>query len=477
MPKAYKQRKREPYSSESMQNAVSSVMKGTYSIRKAAEMFNVNKSTFHDTIKKKYKNPGQPGRKTAIPPEVEQKIANALKEASKQGMGISRRQLLRRVGSLCKKMKIEVDQFKQQTPGKDWFVGFMKRHPTLSIRKPEKLATTRARMTNPAIVSKYFDDLGQILKNLGLLSKPACIWNCDETGKSFEHTPVKVIAEKGSKAVVGRTSSCRTNITVMACVNAAGGKMSPLFIVKGKTSRSLHGFNTLAAPQGTRWHYQANGWMNDDIGEKWFEDVFLMECGTERPQLLILDGHSSHESLSIIELAIQNDIHILSLPPHTTHALQPLDRCVFGPLNSAYNTECSNFLNQNPLNNINKWSFPGILAVAWETAVSKTNIQAGFQSCGIFPFNPSAVAPELLKPSIPSDKPKPLLSSADEISSTTTLSKHSEVSSGPPSVSGPSVSSSSGPVSFTIVSSGVGSSLLPTVTPSTRQDLSINEAP
>lgn len=160
----------------------------------------------------------------------------------------------------------------------------------------------------------------------------------------------------------------------MACVNAAGNKMSPLFIVKGKTSRSLHGFNTLAAPQGTRWHYQANGWMNDEIGERWFEDVFLMECGKERPQLLILDGHSSHESLSIIELAIQNNIHILSLPPHTTHALQPLDRCVFGPLNNAYNTACSDFLNQNPLNAINKWSFPGVLAAAWKTALNKVNI-------------------------------------------------------------------------------------------------------
>lgn len=94
---------------------------------------------------------------------------------------------------------------------------------------------------------------------------------------------MRVIAEKGSKTVVGRTSSCRTNITVMACVNAAGSKMSSLFIVKGKTSRSLHGFKTLAASQGTRRHHQANGWMDDEIGERWFEDVFLMECGKERP--------------------------------------------------------------------------------------------------------------------------------------------------------------------------------------------------
>jgi hypothetical protein len=38
----------------------------------------------------------------------------------------------------------------------------------------------------------------------------------------------------------------------MACVNAAGRTMPPQFVVKGKTSKSLHGFNTSAAPVGTR---------------------------------------------------------------------------------------------------------------------------------------------------------------------------------------------------------------------------------
>lgn len=265
----------------------------------------------------------------------------------------------------------------------------------------------------------------------------------------------------------------------MACVNAAGNKMSPLFIVKGKTSRSLHGFNTLAAPQGTRWHYQANGWMNDEIGERWFEDVFLMECGKERPQLLILDGHSSHESLSIIELAIQNNIHILSLPPHTTHALQPLDRCVFGPLNNAYNTACSDFLNQNPLNAINKWSFPGVLAAAWKTALTKVNIQAGFKSCGIYPFNPSAVAPELLKPSIPSNTPLPLQTPADEVTACTPdiaiVPRSCNLESpSHSSVSNPSACSSLTccPASYTIVSSTVGTSLCPSATPSGLQSVS-----
>lgn len=38
-----------------MQEAVSAVLKGTYSIRKAADIYNINKSTLHDTMKKSSK--------------------------------------------------------------------------------------------------------------------------------------------------------------------------------------------------------------------------------------------------------------------------------------------------------------------------------------------------------------------------------------------------------------------------------------
>jgi hypothetical protein len=86
-----------------------------------------------------------------------------------------------------------------------------------------------------------------------------------------------VVAEKGARNVVGRTSSNRTNITIMACVNGAGQRLPPMLVVKGKTSASLHGFNTSAAPAGTKWAFQENGWMNDDMVERWFCDVFLAD--------------------------------------------------------------------------------------------------------------------------------------------------------------------------------------------------------
>lgn len=404
MPKKSNSKNRGPefqYDRANLEHAVRSVKDGAMSIRKAAKTFCVPKSTLHDRVTEKSAMDAHPGRKPAIPEVIENKIVESVKEASRQGIGISRKQLLVRTGELCRKFK--VTPFKKLTPSKQWWEGLKKRHPELSIRRPEKLSSARASMLNPVVVQKYMDDLGNILQELDLVNQPAQIWNCDETGRNFEHTPVRVIAEKGARNVVGRTSNNRTNITIMACVNAEGKSMSPMFIAKGKTSASVHGFNTNAAPTGTKWAWQENGWINDKIGEQWFSDVFLRECGDARPQLLILDGHSSHESLAILELAKENDIHILCLPPHTTHCLQPLDRSVFGPFSAAYNTATSEYLSENPLHSVNKWSFPGIIDIAWKKAFTATNIINGFRACGIYPFNPSVIPLSSYEPSKPTD--------------------------------------------------------------------------
>lgn len=46
--------------------------------------------------------------------------------------------------------------------------------------------------------------------------------------------------------------------------------------------------------------------------------------------LLLLDGHSTHcNSVEMLKYAEQNDIVLLSMPSHTSHYLQPLDRAVF----------------------------------------------------------------------------------------------------------------------------------------------------
>ena len=86
--------------------------------------------------------------------------------------------------------------FKGTQPSKNWWTGLRKRNPELTIRRSEKLSSSRAGMINPVVVNKYFTDMEQIVKALNLENKPHCIWNMDETVRSFEHTPVRVISDK-----------------------------------------------------------------------------------------------------------------------------------------------------------------------------------------------------------------------------------------------------------------------------------------
>ena len=81
---------------------------------------------------------------------------------------------------------------------------------------------------------------------------------------------------------------------------------------------------------GTVFSCSGNGWVTQELYLKWFK-FFIASIPPIRPVLLIEDGHASHTSIEVIELARDNDI---CLPSHTTHLLQPLDVGVFKSLKS-----------------------------------------------------------------------------------------------------------------------------------------------
>ena len=86
--------------------------------------------------------------------------------------------------------------------------------------------------------------------------KQTCVWNINLR---------MLVARKGAKTVPGRTSNSRETVTFLPCINAAGQKMPPLIIVKGKTSRSLRSYNVHEGPDGALWTYQKKAYMTDEI--------------------------------------------------------------------------------------------------------------------------------------------------------------------------------------------------------------------
>ena len=78
---------------------------------------------------------------------------------------------------------------------------------------------------------------------------------------------------------------------------------------------------------------------------------------------------------------------MLTIPPHTSHRLQPLDRCVYGPFKTAYNMATDAWLRSNPGKTVTIYDIPELVKQAQNSAMTPTNIVSGFESTGIFPYN------------------------------------------------------------------------------------------
>ena len=110
-----------------------------------------------------------------------------------------------------------------------WLDGFLRRWPILSTIKLRALEMARAKAMQPEVVTSYYKELERVLNKYDHLDKPENIYNLDETGINTQHTPPKVLAQKGTR-VQGITSQRSSITTVIGCVNALGSALPPFFL-------------------------------------------------------------------------------------------------------------------------------------------------------------------------------------------------------------------------------------------------------
>ena len=392
-PVSNRPKKLRQWSKESMAKALDAVASGKMGVNRAAIEFNVPCTSLKDRVAGRVPDGCNMGPKRYLTYEEESELVEFIIKCSKMGYGKTRQDVMKLVES-CLAKKEDLKR-KSNKLSNGWWVRFLQRWPQLSLRKGDSFAVVREEASTYDVFKNYFDLLEGVLTKHGLKNKPSQIYNCDESGMPLQHKVPKVLSVKGAKKVRQVSSGNKTQITILGCASATGQVVPPMVVFTGKHFNSQ--LSNGEVP-GTLYGMSPNGWMDQELFSDWFFKHFLTHAVSERPLLLLLDGHSSHYTLDLVKAVAEKDVIIFCLPPHTTADSQPLDASCFGPLKTYWFETCRQYLFDNPGRVITKFQFSSLFAWAWSKGMTINNIVSGFCSAGIYPFAPNVILDKFQKP-------------------------------------------------------------------------------
>ena len=289
-----------------------------------------------------------------------------------------------------------------QTAGEAWLLGFRRRHD-LSLRSPEATGLKRSMAFNKPVVQNFFEKLRQVYDRFE--ASPDKIWNLDETGLATVQKPRQILAPTGTKQVGQITSAERgVTVTICCCISAEENSLPPAYIFPRVNFKD---HMLIGAPAGSLGLACKSGWMSNDL----FPKVLLhfikrMHISSNNQALLLLDNHTSHISIEAIDKAKENGLILLTLPPRCSHKLQPLDVSVYAAFKKYYNSVCDGWMLENPEKPISIYDVASLSNKAYEKAFPRENINSGFRSTGIWPFDENVFPDDAFLPSLVTDCPQ-----------------------------------------------------------------------
>ena len=385
---------RQSWSAESMREAVQTVIDGTMGYKKAAQQFKVPQTTLERYVSKAKRNVGstfkiaQLGSVRNVFTEAQElEIVKYVKEMESRLFGFTMIELRKFVYQLAVANDV-AHRFSEDTQmaGPGWMEHFLRKHSTITLRKPEATSGARAMGFNKVAVNQFFGLLTSIIDKYHLTADK--IYNCDETGITVNPKGYsKILALKGKRQVGVLTSAERgETVTVEICCSASGTYFSPCLIFPRKRKRPEF---ELGLPPGSMVETSDSGWVTGQIFLRWFKK-FVQFSGASKDNaiLLIFDGHASHtKNLELINYARENGVVLLCLPPHCSHKLQPLDVGFMKPLSNYYENEVRVWLRSNPGKVVTLWQLSTLFGSAYVNAATMKTAMSAFKKTGIWPPN------------------------------------------------------------------------------------------
>lgn len=292
----------------------------------------------------------------------------------------------------------------KKAAGRHWTRDFALRNG-LSVRNPEKCSVARAIGFNRVQCQRFFDNLKTCF--VKTQAGPHRIFNMDETGMSTVPNKLpKILSSKGKKCVAKVVSAERGQlVTAVCCVNATGIWVPPALIFARKRMKEELFYG---APPGTLKLISDSGYMNTELFIEWLRHFQShVKSTTDDPVILILDNHISHCSLQAVTFCRDHSITLLSLPPHASHKMQPLDKGFFAPLKSAFSLECDKWMVTNPGRVVTIKQMAALFHSAYSKVATTRIAEKSFEATGLFPYNPDVFEDADFAPSEVTNRHKP----------------------------------------------------------------------
>jgi hypothetical protein len=251
----------------------------------------------------------------------------------------------------------------------------------------------------------FFEAYENIRKEHNFL--PEFIFNIDETMVDLLSNPQKIILFKDDLDPVIAEAKKMEHITLLLTLPVDGDPIRPLVILPlinlPLLNPKIKNYFDLSGQQ--------SGWITGDILQFWLENQFLNQItqrrarlGQNSPVLVILDNHSSRSKINQEKMWLQHQIKFLFIPPHTSHVVQPLDKCpnlmykkLLGKAYIPHPDDCANIRR----NRVLLASIPTL-----QTALSAAYRDSGWRATGLYPFHPERILDgPLVARTINDDKP------------------------------------------------------------------------
>jgi hypothetical protein len=302
--------------------------------------------------------------------------------------------------------------FTNDIPRRGWLKWFRKRHPQLVLRIAQGLECNIARNLNERAVATFYRKFKDLYDKHRY--EPSNIWNADESGcQAGRNGGARVLAKVGTRNVHQVMPNEQEHVIVLTCINGDGEYIPNLYIFKGKQRKDEY---VSLCKVGAVYAMQDKAWMIGYIFFKWL-DHFLRHLHFRggisqiNRHLFILDRYGSHVTLDMIKKAREHGLDLLTLPSHTSHALQPLDVSIFKPFKTAFKVYRDMWVTNNKGMRTRKTTLAQWISKSLKAALTPQNIQSGFRATGIWPYDnkkmgskmtPSAAYREELEPHLDS---------------------------------------------------------------------------